>query len=38
VVGQDAQLALDARANDGVDVFREGKPLGGDDLEVKWHC
>ena len=37
MVRQDAQLALDAGADDGVDVVREGQPLGRDDLEVERH-
>ena len=34
---QDAELALDARADDRVDVVRVGLPLGRDDLELEGH-
>ena len=37
VVRQDAQLALDARADDRIDIALVGESLGRDDLEVEGH-
>ena len=37
VMRQDAELALGARADDGVDVVRVDLPLGRDDLELEGH-
>ena len=37
VVRQDAQLALDARADDRIDLVGEDLPLGRDDLELQRH-